>query len=359
MAGAFLPTGMAIADPLAILEVCADADPKVPACTLTAQHQSISACVPTSTKCAAGSSGTTKSCSIVYSYSTWAYVSTVIPSGWDGTTISSCRVTKTDQDVPCSATVTTITSVVLVQTVLPGKNGINATTSYSTSYQTFSKQWVAPYNKLGPLAIPEFDGCELCKDCAPKGDGSRSQHYDVTECSASNGKEPSCSRFAKNRVSTKSAPGTSSPISAVNSIKTSVPSAGTYVFKFTNTAPAATITSGSQKITVPPRPWFNYQTRPCGGPTDFDFTVTVPKSIFVHAPFSTSIGSSKTPVDPTGAVHWGDWKQPVTTPAGGPTGRPGFPGGPRDPAGSDGESFVIPVNSSSVSKYSKSGNQLT
>lgn len=361
MAGTFLLAGMALANPFTTLEVCPNAQPTVPSCTVTAQHQSVSTCFPTSSKCGTATTGTgtdtikTTSCSTAYSYSSWAWVSTVIPCNWDGTTISSCTVTKTDQDVPCSATATTITSVIPIHTGYPTLNSTNLTTSYTTSYTTVSKQWVAPYNKLGPLAIPGYDGCELCKECAPKGDGSRSQHYEVTECNSSEGKEAACSKFPEDRVSTKAAPGSSIPATAVNSIKTSVPSAGTYVFTFTNTAPDAVITSGSQKYTVPGQPWFNYQTKSCNGPTNFDFTVTVTKTISVYAPFSTSTGSAKTTVDPKSAMHWGDWTPPVTTPANSaPTGSWG------GSKGSDGPSsapFVIPVNSGSGSKYSKAGNQ--
>lgn len=398
MAGALLLAGIAAASsPLAVLDVCSACN-KGPQ-TVTAQHQAISTCVPISTSCVAAS------CSTSYSYRTSAYVSSVIPCAWDGTTISSCTVTKTDQAIPCSVSKSTISSVVPSVTGITTSDGkVLTKTSYSTSFKTISKEWNAAYNKLGPDAIPGYDGCDLCTDCGANDDGTQKQDFDVTECDSSDSGKAVCKRYPENRVSTRSAPGKSTPVSAINSVKTSVRSAGSYTFTFTNTAPAATITHNGQKITIPPRPWFNYETRSFNRAGQVDFTVTVVKTVYVHAPFPTRTGTAR-PVDPTGAFrHFSPPSQPkasgpqggssqpqVTSPPSGPSfngrpfGRPGWGGrrpwwaGPRpggrpsggqpfggrpfggQPSGSQSSDpsdypFVVPVNTGSGSKYQKNSN---
>lgn len=328
-ASALLLAGVAAANPFTTLDVCPGADPSVAACTVTAQHQKISTCSPVTSTCSTGPAPTItgklgnstapfESCSTSYSYSTWAWVSSVIPCAWDGKTISSCTVTKTDQIVPCSKSVTTSSSVTPTKTGyitytttatgVPHTTGISVktTTEYSTSYQTVSKVWNAAYNNLGPNAIPGYDGNDLFD--GDSDDGSN-QKYDVTECVSSDGQAAKCNQYPENRFSSKSGSKTSTPVTATNSIKTSVSSSGTYTFSFTNSAPAQTISSGGQQYTQPPQPWFNYETRTANGPTNFDFVVTVTKTVFAYAPPSTSTGSNK-PVDPTNNAAWGPWNAP-------------------------------------------------
>lgn len=420
VAGALLLAGAAAANPFTTIDVCPGADPTISACTVTAQHQPISTCSPVSTTCSTQASkswggweasdstspATTlapsdfKSCSTAYSYSTWAWVSTVIPCNWNGQSMSSCTVTSTQQNVPCEMSVTTstsstpthtnyITNYVTHTVTLDGAatptwsvdSSVSTVIDYSTSYQTISKMWEAPYNMLGPNAIPGYSGNDLYHDGSSTA-GESAQWYNVTECEAWNGAAPSCSVYTENHYNSISGYHSGTPVTATNSIHTSVPSAGTYTFSFANNAPAATITSGGQTYTHPAQPWFNYETRTADGPMNFDFTVTVTKTITIYWPGSTSAGHPS-PVAPSNVGHgWGNWNAPSTPTAGGDpsnaqgwnnwgnaaphgsspssqTGAPwsghgGFPGFPGAPGTG---TFYIPVDSSSGSKYSTSGNK--
>lgn len=440
MAGALLLAGVAVANPFTTWDVCPGADPSVAPLPITAQHQPISTCSPVSTTCSTKPTSTAswggwestsapktpgwntttssfKSCSTSYSYSTWAWVSTVIPCGWNGKSISSCTVTSTQQVVPCEVSVTTSTTSTptLTSTITdyftytftptatptgwssgqpwPTTTSVSTSystvTDYSTQYQTISKMWNAPYDKLGPNAIPGYDGNDLYHDDSTVA-GSSDQYYEVIECEAWGTEKPVCSSYTENHYNSISGY-QSTPVTATNSVKTSVPSAGPYTFTFTNSAPSAVITSGGQTYTQPPHPWFNYQTATADGPGNFEFTVTVTTTISVYWPGSTSAGSPS----PVAASHaWGNWNAPSTPTSGGDpswgnwnnggssdgssgqswgswgnaavsstapaqTGAPwggnggfaGFPGAP----GSG--TFYIPVDTSSGSKYSTSGNQ--
>lgn len=360
LAGAVLLAGVAVANPFTTLDVCPGADPTVAACTVTAQHQPISTCSPVSTTCSTLSASSTwggwestspstssslpfttptpvTTCSTAYSYSTWAWVSTVIPCAWDGKSISSCTVTSTQQVVPCEISVTTSTSstpthtdyVTHTYTITPTgtptgtettlplitSTSVSTIIDYSTSYQTISKMWDAPYNMLGPNAIPGYPGNDLYHDDSSV-DGETAQFYNVTQCEAWDSKEPSCNVYTENHYDTISGYHSSTPVTATNSIHTSVPSAGSYTFTFTNSAPSAVITSQGHTYTKPAQPWFHYETRTANGPSNFDFTVTITRTISIYWPGSTSTGKPSS-VAPSAAHNgWANWNAPAHPTAG-------------------------------------------
>lgn len=301
---------LAVAEPLTTIVPCKNAPRNI---TVTAQHQPVSTCTYTASS---------------FSWSTYNYVSTVIPC-WGNASISSCTVTNTAQPVPCSGTASTITSLIPTSTAKP--NG-TYTTYNLTKYETVSKNWVAPYNKLGPFAIPGYGGCELCTDCGVQGDGNRKQMMDATECSWAPGKAPVCSKFVDTWVS-RPAPSTTGAVTATVSTNTAVPHGGIYTFTFPQSAPATTIVSNKQSYTVPGRPWWASVTRSFAGPTSVDFVVTITKTVTFTMPYSTATDPKKTP-DPEGFAHkgWGPWQQ--GNPARPTPGRPNNPWGRPPPSSS-------------------------
>jgi len=163
VAAALLLADIALAGPLATIVPCSEAPRNV---TATSQHQAIPTCTKSNGKLL---------------WSSYDYVSTVI-SCWGESSISSCTVTDTAQLVPISRAVTTATSVVPITTKHFRRH--YPSPSYSTVYETVSKEWVAPYKKLGGFAIPGYGGCELCEECGTQEDETRTQALSVTECTS-------------------------------------------------------------------------------------------------------------------------------------------------------------------------------
>lgn len=267
--------------------------------TVTSQYQPISTCEASAT-CFKGR------CYTQYSYSTWDYVSTVIPCAFNSPSPVT-TVTKTDQSVLVSRASTTITNTEITSSVITTKKWRKPTTvtSTATSYTTVIKEWSAPYKNLGALAIPDYKGCGICQSCTgPKGEDI--QNLDVIECIQKPVGPVICHKLSEVWVYDDS-PTSSSTASGVCSTRTAVPSAGTYVFKFpqrcgpaTMDVPARTITwtkggdrpsvvtttVTASKTIIPGRDWTATVTRSCSGPTIIEFNIVVTKIIiFVIPPF--------------------------------------------------------------------------
>ncbi|KIV95726.1 hypothetical protein PV10_03345 [Exophiala mesophila] len=281
---------------LTVIDPCPQVTTSHRLSTITAQHQVISTCAPT-TACFF------RKCSTIYPPVPTTWVSTTIPCDYDGNKHSSTLVTKITQPVTCSASSSSLTKVTSVPVTVNNK----VFTKTITLEMTARKEWSAKYENLGPLAMPGYPGSGLCKDCTAK-DGSIIQVFNVKEC-RSNAKSTECILYDETRV----LPAPATVITqAACPVRTSVPSAGTYTFKFPQTVPARTVTIREQVVTYTKTVWNAYVTRVCNGPTNFDFTTTVTKTLFVRPPPATS--AVTTSAAPKG---WEDWvaPQPTSTPA--------------------------------------------
>ncbi|KAJ9496132.1 hypothetical protein LTR96_008638 [Exophiala xenobiotica] len=189
--------GRAFAEVLAILTPCAAASKSVQPITVTAQHQLVSTCSP-STGCIRGK------CTAGYKMQTFAWVSTVIPCAWDGTTFSSCTVTKTDQAV-------TVSRTSALSTAMPQRSSavhINVDNPFiplmpsqaaGKVWQAEWKWWAARYDQLGPFAIPGYEGSGLCSsDCAKQQEDTFHQRLNVTVCMKRDfNSSPVCGRYSE------------------------------------------------------------------------------------------------------------------------------------------------------------------
>lgn len=260
-------------------------------CIVTEQHQPISTCTSASNS---------------LGWSTYAWVDTTIPC-WGSIGISSCTVTQTDQVVPCTASTNTITSIVPTSTNMG--NGTYKTWNV-TGYTTVSKLWQARYKDLGGLAIPGYDGCGLCTNCALS-DGSRQQMINVFECLDISGQAAQCSQFVDTWVSSV-CPFTTGAVSAAISSYTAIPSRGVYTWYFPQPAPTTTIQSDNQVYTVPAQPWTASFTRSFAGPTNCAIVSTVTKSLIYVVPLSTISATDRATVT-DGQQQWANWYGLKTT----------------------------------------------
>lgn len=142
---AMLMAGAALADPLATVNPCPLATSTTyQPITITSQYQTYSTCYPT-TACVHGV------CSTNYPFETSSFVSSTIPNAWDGETGSSTLVTAIDQDITVSQFSATQTRY-----VTPSPTTIGRTIYVyepTPVYLTIKKDFHAPYNELGPLAV--------------------------------------------------------------------------------------------------------------------------------------------------------------------------------------------------------------
>jgi hypothetical protein len=271
-----------------------------PPITVTAQHQDVSTCRVV-TKCAHGS------CSRDLVWDTWTFVSTTIPFNWNGTAMQSTVVTDIRQPVTVSNWYTTIPVLPTVTSNATGAFWGNATgirpTGYRTpapSYTTIARNWVVPYNQLGPLAIPGYGGSGLCGKCNMNEAGTREQAVTVTEC-GSGGGDPRCVKYVEHWVSS-SAPATWHETRVALTVSTVVPRPGTYTFVFGHVAPPHTFTGPSSTWTAPGHPYSVSVTRTCtSAPHTFNIKTTMFKRLTYTAPPSTRPGTATTPCPfPTG-----------------------------------------------------------
>jgi len=332
---------------------------------------------PLSTCSAATSACWRNKCYTEYPYSTWLWVSTTIPCHVNGTaspsaTAQSCVVTSTQECVTVSDflstststsfstwTVTTTTSVTVDPTAWKrdwehwgtGASADPTATSTSTAdpaaveadsaptpivtaspvveviispvlqYTTISRDYCAPFQDIGPLALPGFyDGPGLCTTCGAKGAGL-TQGVTATDCrTGSNFTATTCVTYTETWISEPAPPATTQ-VAAALSTGVWAPTDGTYTWTFTETIPAQT-TGGA---TYPSTYWnWPVTTVHTGGPTTIWYTTTVTTVITVTSGPTTSRDppAGGWPTD----GGWGDWSS-TSTAQGNPTG-PGSPGGP-------------------------------
>lgn len=208
--------------------------------TVTTQYQPVSTCEPVSEACVKNK------CWMQYSYSTFDFVSTVIPCPL-ALPSSVSTITKTDQDVLVSRSSKTITNTFITSLVIKKwRKPITVTTTAST-YTTIVKEWSAPYKDLGPFAIPGYKGSGICTQC--KGpNGQNKQSLDVVECRQSSNKPAICRGYPEVWIF-DSKPALTHTASAACSRQTSVTAAGTYVFKFPQHEPPSTVTVSPRTLT--------------------------------------------------------------------------------------------------------------
>ncbi|EXJ68600.1 uncharacterized protein A1O5_08394 [Cladophialophora psammophila CBS 110553] len=278
IAVAALVPGVAIAGPLTTINPCPNATSiSATPITVTMQHQTVSTCSTTST-CFRGS------CIARYSMETFAYVNTIIPAAWDGTSAITTTVTSTGQTVTVSRFHSTITKFATPTSAVV-KNGTTSRAAPQPVYLTIAKDFMVPYNKIGPLAIPGYGGSGLCQGCNVQQDGSRSQVVNVIEC-RSGLDRAKCMAYAETWIS-KLALAASSTTLVPLATRFVAPSADTYTFTFTLTSPSHIITAGVETITVAPSPFFHHVIRQCHRPREVvDFTIVVTKTISWTVPCS-------------------------------------------------------------------------
>ncbi|KAK6366886.1 hypothetical protein LTS17_010437 [Exophiala oligosperma] len=302
---------------LTIIEPCPSAPSlSLPAITVTTQYQPVSTCQAT-TACIKGK------CSTIYPFTTYPYVSTVIPCAWNGTTTQTTTVTQVKQAVRASEHLETLTHVTSAP-YLDKAAWIDwfkqqpSATKKVTSYETVSRRAIAPYDAIGPLAIPGWNGSGLCKKCV-QNNGALSQLLAVTECRLGTKSGQPYQRCLEWQEVWIAQPPSTVHAEAPCSSTGTVPQAGVYTWTFPQAAPSVTVTkppvtvtvtvdNGRPKITtqarvqvIPGRPWNAYITKSFDGPTTFNFEIFVTKVfVFEIPPTTSSAGSSWSVPIPTG-----------------------------------------------------------
>ncbi|KAL6253256.1 hypothetical protein RBB50_000979 [Rhinocladiella similis] len=312
-----LASDKAFGKPLTTIEPCPSATGlPIPAITVSAQYQPVSTCHPT-TACIKGK------CSTIYPFTTYPYLSTVIPCAWNGTTTQTTTVTKVNQVVRASEHLETLTHITAAPSIHNG-NWIDwfrlqpSVTKNVTSYETVSRRAIAPYKAIGPLAIPGWDGSGLCSKCVQH-DGSLSQLLAVTECrleTKAGLQYQKCLEWYETWIQQ---PPTTIPAKGLCSSTGTIPRAGVYTWTFPQVPPSVTVTkppvtvtvtvNGRPTITIKPniqiirgRPWDAYVTKSYDGPTTFNFEIFVTKVFIFNIPLVTSsAGSSRNIPVPTGS----------------------------------------------------------
>ncbi|KAG9784616.1 hypothetical protein KCU88_g2681, partial [Aureobasidium melanogenum] len=288
--------------------------------TVSSQYQPVSTCEPT-TACIKGK------CSTIYSVTTYPYVSTAVPCAWNGTTSQTTTVTDVKQTLIVSEHLETITKVTAAPTLHNG-NWIDwfgkvkpATKATTTLYETVTRRGLAPFEAVGPLAIPGWDGSGLCHKCDEKqsNGGGRSQLLDVIECRSgineAGDQYEKCIEWYETLIEQ---PATSVTAQGHCSSRGQIPHAGTYTWTFPQVAPPVTVTAPPVTVTVtvegrpsvtvhwsehviPGQPWNAYVTKSFSGPTTFNFNVYVTKVIILEIPYFTQPATHTRPIPlPTG-----------------------------------------------------------
>lgn len=300
--------------------------------TVSTQYQPVSTCDP-STACVKGK------CSTIYPFTTYPYVSTVVPCAWNGTTTQTTTVTDVAQPIKASEYLETLTRVTAAPTVdkrswidwFKAQGDKDPWSEKDTTlYETVTRRAMAPYNAIGPLPIPGWEGSGLCQKCESEGDDQgRSQLLDVIECRAGTnelGKSyEKCVEWYETLIEQ---PPTSVTAEALCSSQGKIPHAGTYTWTFpqfalpvTVTAPPTTVTvtvNGRPSISVHPniqiipgQPWDACVTKSYSGPTTFEFNIYITKVLIFELPHFTQPGHSTRPVPlPTGSYGSGGWPLP-------------------------------------------------
>lgn len=294
--------------PLTILSPCPAAPPAlgIKPVTVTTQLQAVSTC-SASSLCVRGR------CSTSFLFETYAYISTVIPCAWNGATIQSTTVTRTDQHIIVSEEWTTLFKTSSTATAghwkyfyLPwhwhGKE-------QEYEKEVFTRRAVAPFKDIRPFAIPGWSGSDLFG----KNETDRLHHFEqnvqVFECRLSK-RRRKCMAWQETWV-VRSDLKFSSSISIPVRTSVRVPSRGMYVWSFPQVIPPKTFTARkstitivvsnaykstsvipAQTYTVPPHSWTAHITRTFSGPTVLDITIYVTTTItytsFCYTKLSTT-----------------------------------------------------------------------
>lgn len=282
------------AETLTIFDACPSLT-AAPSNTVTSQYQPVSTCYSSSSTCV--SSG---NCTTSYAYSTWDYVSTVIPCAYDGTSFSNCTVTRVDDSVVLRTESTTVTSINPVRSSNgPGRWRQGRPTVYTTIYEVRDRETKAKYDHMGPMAIPGYPGSGLCESCGNSDDDVLQQEVEITECRKplnADNVAPECRKSTKVWHSLPEKMRVY-PTTAVFATQYRAPSAGVYTFSFSQTAPAKTITVAPttvtvyyhgrptqsvrpvRTVTVDGQTWYHEVTKTCQGPTTIDVTTTLTTTI--------------------------------------------------------------------------------
>lgn len=290
---------------LTTITPCASAPPArrpVPI-TVTSPYQLVSTCEE-QRACLRGK------CSLRYSYSTFSYVSTVIPCPYG--TASATTVTRVDQPVIISRAVATITRT--TEQKISKTAGRSTFTHKATlsAYTTLVKEWSVLYKDLGPLALPSYHGSGLCTDCQGP-NKQRLQTVTMVECASSRWRPVICVKRLDIWIENSASVSTLANI-AVCFSQGAVSTAGVYTFSFPQKGqpriahiPACTYTftktQNRQLATfittvpatttvVPEEDWTAYITRRFPKPTNFKFQVTVTKTITFTLPHFVLPGST-------------------------------------------------------------------
>lgn len=295
---------VALGEPLTTIIPCKEStNPAIHPITVTSQYQPVSTCHAT-TACIKGK------CSTIFPFTTYPFVSTVVPCAWDGTTTQKSTVTDVTQPFRVSEHLETLTTITAAPTG-KGRNWVDwfgrgkPATAAITLYETVTRRGIAPFNECGSLAIPGWEGSGLCDKCDNLDDGSRAQLLDVIECrfgsDAAGKKFENCAEWYETWIS-RPAPTSTVTASARCSSQGKIHSAGTYTWTFPQTAPPVTITAPPRTVTVtinghttvsvdpkfvytiPGRNWNAYVTKSFSGPTTFNFNVYVTKVIIYNIP---------------------------------------------------------------------------
>ncbi|KAK5047552.1 hypothetical protein LTR84_006649 [Exophiala bonariae] len=291
--------------------------------TVTAQYQPVSTCQSSSKVCVKNK------CWVHYSYSTYGFVSTVIPCPVASPS-SVSTITKTDQNVLVTRSSKTVTNTFVTSTVTRKWRKPITITSTTSAYTTIVKEWSAPYKNLSPFAIPGYKGSGICDQCRGPG-GQKIQLLDVLECMHMFNKQTLCRRFPEVWVFESKAT-FSHTASAVCSTQTPVSAPGIYIFEFPQHVPPSTVpipprtatwkvdgkvitsTSTSTTTVVPGRAWTATITRTCARPTVINFEVIVTKVIkYTIPPFIFPNGP--TGIEGPPPSTWSDWLLTPTTAA--------------------------------------------
>lgn len=298
-----LLAGVAFGEPLATIQPCPeDISTAWPAITVTSQYQPISTCYAT-TACVRSK------CSTIYPFTTYPFVSTVVPCAWNGTTTQRSTVTDITQPVRVSEHLEILTTI--TATTKKGGRCVGGLATHKpgprlvTLYETVTRRAVAPFNECGPLAVPGWEGSDLCENCQNLADGSRNQVVNVVECrsgiDATEKPYEKCAQWYETWIP-RPTPTSAITASARCYSQGHVPSAGTYTWTFPQTAPPMTITAPPRTVTVtvggrkdvavhpefvytiPGRLWNACVTKSYDEAATFSFNVLVTKVIIFDIP---------------------------------------------------------------------------
>ena len=176
-----LVTSVVASTPLTTLAPCPEAPPElsIKPITVTTQLQAVSTCSPSS-HCVKGR------CLTSYLFETYAYISTVIPYAWNGTTVQSTTVTRTDQLVVVSEAHTTLFQT--HSTAAAGHWKYFGFPNYGHGRQQkqeseiLTKRAVASFQDIGPFAIPGWAGSNSSNNIELHKFHSHEQRVQVFEC---------------------------------------------------------------------------------------------------------------------------------------------------------------------------------